>query len=443
MKLNAHLDIDLVAVETTDSVTVMLDLEAPPAPTSSTPRPAHTAIVVLDRSGSMYDGRLTAAKRALIDLVSRLDDRDNFGLVTFDHEATVVVPAGRLGDLGRDRVRAAISGIDTGGATDLSSGYLRGLQEARRVATAAGATVVLLSDGHANAGVTDPQRLRGIASKAATQGVSTSTIGIGLGYDEAILADVATGGTGNHSFAQNPDDAAAAVAAEIDGLLSKTAQAASLLVAPSGDVSAVTILNDVVANPVENGILVELGDFYAGEQRRITLTIDVPAMAALGLCQVATLTVTHVEVATLEQHSAIMPVTVNVVPLDIARGRVPSPDVTREKLFLAAQKAKRSVEDALRAGDVETAQSRLASAANMLSNAELDELGEELAEEINWLKTTEGTLDYDEGPDIAYASKRLSSDRTRKSRGYKSRSQGGETHRPDLSDGDDWEEEGA
>ncbi len=430
MKVNAHLDVDMVAIETTDSVTIMLELEAPPAPVSTTPRPEHTAVVVLDRSGSMSGDRLNAAKRALIDLVDRLDDRDRFGLVVFDQEAAVVVPAGRLADLGRDQVRRAIASVETGGMTDLSSGYLRGLQEARRVATAAGATVVLLSDGHANAGVTDPVQLRGVAAKAASQSVTTSTIGIGLGYDESILTEVAIGGTGNHAFAQDPDDAAAAVAAEIDGLLSKTVQAANLLIAPTGDVSAVTILNDVVANRVEGGILVELGDFYAGEQRKITCTIEVPAMAALGLAQVATLTLTHVEVATLEQHVVTLPVTVNVVPLDVARGRVASPEVTREKLFLAAQNAKRSVEEALRSGDLQTARDRLASASALLTSAEVGELGAELASEIDWLDHTAGMLDDSVAgapADIAYTSRHISSDRAHKSRGYKSRTQGGET----------------
>jgi Ca-activated chloride channel family protein len=265
--------------------------------------------------------------------------------------------------------------------------------------------------------------------------VTTSTIGIGLGYDEAILAEVAIGGTGNHAFAHNPDDAAAAVAAEVDGLLSKTVQAANLLIAPTGDVSAVTILNDVVANRVEGGILVELGDFYAGEQRRITCTIDVPAMAALGLAQVATLTLTHVEVATLEQHVVTLPVTVNVVPLDVARGRVPSPEVTREKLFLAAQSAKRSVEEALRSGDVQSARARLAQASALLTSADMDDLGEQLENEVGWLDdTADYLLDSVQGapPDVAYASRRVSSDRARKSRGYKSRTQGGETTSEDA-----------
>ena len=118
--------------------------------------------------------------------------------------------------------------------TNLSGGLLRGLQEARRVAGAAGATLLLLSDGHANAGETDPDRLAGSPRGARAHGVTTSTVGIGLGYDETLLAAIARGGQGNHVFAGDGDGAGAAVAGEVEGLLSKTVQAASLIVRPDG-----------------------------------------------------------------------------------------------------------------------------------------------------------------------------------------------------------------
>lgn len=422
MHINAHLDVDLVALENADSVTLMLELEAPAADESAGPRAEHTAVVGLDRSGSMSGPRLDAAKSARVSLVDRLDDRDRFGVVTFDDQAEVPIPAGRVGDHGRDHLRRSIAAIDTGGMTDPSSGYLRGLQEARRVATGTGATVLLLSDGHANAGVTDPAQLRGVAARAAAQAVTTSTIGIVLGYDEAILDEVAAG-TGNHAFANGPDDAAAAVASELDGLLSKTVQAASLLIEPTGDVSGITVLNDLSTSAVETGVLAELGDFYAGESRRIVLTIDVPAMAALGLAQGAVLTVTYVELATLEQHTVTLPVSVNVVPFDVAQGRVPKPEVTREKLFLATQTAKRDVEAALREGDYDTARAKLAEASDILNAHDVELLDDQLNSESLWLGETSEMLES-EGAD--YLSRRVSSDRSRKSRGYKSREQGGE-----------------
>jgi len=422
--VNAHLDVDLVAVEATDTVTVMLDLTAPAAVEDpAAVRPEHTAIIVLDRSGSMGGGRLEAAKRAIIDLVARLDDRDNLGVVTFDSHVDVVLPAGKVADHGREAITRTVAGIGTRGMTDLSGGYLRGLQEARRVAGPAGATIVLLSDGHANSGITDPAALRQVAANAGAQAITTSTIGIGQGYDEDLLAEIATGGNGNHAFARDGDTAAAALAGEVEGLLGKTAQAANLLITPTGDVAGVGILNDLPSHPVPGGVMVELGDFYAGEARRLLLELAVPAMAGLGLARVADLALTYVELPALQQHTVTLPVSVNVVPADVAAGRVPSPDVAREKLMLQAQQAKKHSEEALAAGDLDIARAQLRGAARTFLAAPPAVRDAETDAEAAWLTTTsDGLDDWDQ----AYSRKRMRSDRTRKSRGYKNRTQGGE-----------------
>lgn len=130
MKINALLDVNVVAHETEDEAAVLLELEAPAA-VADAPRPQASLQVVLDRSGSMHGAPLEGAKKALVALVGRLEPTDNFGLVTFDDSAQVVVPAGPLSD--KDAVIARIMQVRAGGSTDLSAGYLRGLREVRRV----------------------------------------------------------------------------------------------------------------------------------------------------------------------------------------------------------------------------------------------------------------------------------------------------------------------
>lgn len=110
----------------------------------------------------MGGGRLEAAKGALDRLIARLDKRDRLGVVAFDDTADVAVPAGPLSD--KHAVRQRTAQIQPGGTTNLSSGYLRGIQEAQRAAGDGRATLLLLSDGHANEGVTDHDA-RGAASR--------------------------------------------------------------------------------------------------------------------------------------------------------------------------------------------------------------------------------------------------------------------------------------
>lgn len=350
MKINALLDVDLVAHEAADEVAILLDLQAPPAPTT---RRAPAALeVVLDRSGSMDGPPLEGAKEALVALVRRLDPSDHFGLVTFDDAAQVVVPAGPLRD--KESAIARIRAVRPGGTTDLSAGYLRGLRELRR-ATTSGGTVLVVSDGHVNAGIGDPGQLAGVATKAYADGVVTSTLGYGQGYDETLLAALARSGSGNHVFAADPDQAGAAIAGEVDGLLDKVVQGLALTVRFDRAARFLRLYNDLPAQQIGDGaVMIELGDLFADERRKVLLKLEVPALAQLGLARIATLELAYIELPGLVEHVASLPVSVNVVPGDEAAGRVPEPTVVSEVLFQEAQDAKRQASEAYERGDTET-----------------------------------------------------------------------------------------
>ena len=367
MKFSAQLDVNVVAVEATDEVSLLLDLQSPQV-ADDQERAAATLQVVLDRSGSMSGAPLAGAVQALCGLVGRLDERDNFGVVVFDDTAQVVVPAGPLAD--KQRALAQIQQIYPGGMTDLSGGYLRGLQELKRVAAGGGGTLLLISDGHANRGITDALQLEQIASNAGSERVVTSTLGYGLGYDETALSALARGGSGNHHFAEDPDTAGVAIATEAGELLSKSVQAASLLITMEPAVALVKIYNDLPSTQVADGkVMVEVGDFYSNEHRKLLLKFGVPAMASLGLAQIATLELRYVEVPGLVEQVVTLPVQINVVPGDEAAGRVADPTVHTEVLFQEAQQAKKRASEALERGDRSAAMELLSGAEGVLGAA--------------------------------------------------------------------------
>lgn len=367
MKATAHLDVDVLAHEADDTLSVLLELVAPAADVDLVRAPA-VLQVVLDRSGSMAGPRLDGAKRALLAVVDRLDPRDSFGLVAFDDRARIVVPAGPLAD--KVAVKHAIASIDDGGSTDLAAGYLLGLHEARRAAVPGRTTVLLVSDGHANAGETSPDVLGGLAAKAQhADAITTATLGYGLGYDERLLSAMSRGGSGAEHFAEDPDAAAALLASEVDGLLSQAAQAMTLLVCPSPAVRSVTVHNDVTVHPVADGLQLDLGAMYAGETRRLVLSLDVPGTATLGLLEVASLRLSYVELPELRQVEITLPLHVNVVPGDRAAGRVRDPEVRAELAYQQVQAAKRDASRRLSDGDVAGASDLIASAQSMLGEA--------------------------------------------------------------------------
>ncbi|MDO9410113.1 VWA domain-containing protein [Patulibacter sp.] len=385
MHLKTLLDVEMIAVETKDELSILLELQAPESETQAA-RPPHTLQVVLDRSGSMSGGALEAAKAALDELIGRLDAKDRFGLVTFDSAVEVVVPSGPLTD--RDAVRRAIATVEPRGMTDLASGLIRGIEEARRTKGDGGATVLLLSDGHANRGHVDHDQLGTFATAVRREGISIGVVGIGLGYDEDLLSAVAAGGAGNVHFAEEADAVGGALAAEVDGLLDQVVQAATLTVRPGTAVQSVTLFNDLPVSEVEGGFLVELGNFVAGEERKLLLQATIPALRDLGLAEVCGLTMRWTETATLKQQTVELPIHVGVVPGDAAAGRIPNPVVRTEVAFQKAQRSRKDAADALRYGDVQGGSDIMRLAAIDLQDAMAGappELADELAVEADLL----------------------------------------------------------
>jgi len=353
MHLSALLDFDTVPLDCDDAVSVLLDITAPEREEGTARQPA-TLQVVLDRSGSMGGGRLEGAVRALRGLVDRLAPSDNFGLVSFDDQAHVEIPSGPLAD--RAEAHRRIRALRAGGGTDLSSGLLRGVQEARRAGGDRGATLLLISDGHANQGVTAHDLLQQVASDAYAHGVTTTTLGYGLGFDEALLGAVADGGSGSALFAEDPDTAGGLIAQEAEYLLAKTAQAVSLRVPAGPRLRAVGVVGEMPSHRLPDGsVVVELGDFHSGERRRLVLRLEVAGLPSPGTVTVTGLEVAYVDPATLTTYTATLPVTVDVVPGEQAAARVPRPEVRTEESLQRAQTAKREAGEALRRGDRGTA----------------------------------------------------------------------------------------
>jgi len=415
VQITARPDVTVIGPDTRNQLTVLVEITAPPAAATDTPRQPSTLEVVLDRSGSMSGDRLDGAKTALLTLVDRLAPTDNFGLVAFDTTVEMILAAGPLRE--KAAVKRAIARLDARASTDLSGGYLRGLQEARRVAGPAGATVLLISDGHANAGVTDPVRLGQIATAERASGITTSTLGFGLGYDEAIMSAIARGGMGNEHFAENADTAGELIAGEVDGLLAQTAQAASLLVRMSPHVQAVQVVNDLpVTITDDDGVLAELGSFYADETRKVVLVFDLPALPMHGAIEVATLEFTYVELPRIVGHRVVVSIEVRVVPVGEAAASPPDAVVRTELAYLRAQEAKRRFSTRLTDGDVDAAVHELRDAQQTIAAAMVGAPASMMLDLTGEAETLETLMGETRRGEVAHAVRASSADASRKSR---------------------------
>lgn len=342
MKIQAFLDFAAVAVEQNNEVTVMADITAP-INEAHLSRPSQGAMMCVDRSGSMEGAPLEAAKEACLKLFSRLAPQDYFGLVAFDDAALVIVPFKKVSDHNAAQVKHAISTIESGGSTDISAGYLLAVREVERAEAEGGSTILLISDGQANAGECTPDFFTSAASTAAQKKITTTSIGFGNDYDEILLAAVAKGGNGSHRFAATVDEAIGVLSSEISNLLNKSAVNVALRVRPSAMTQGHPLIEIINPLPhwIDNGdYVIQLGDLYGGENRRFLIKFIVPGVESLGLCHIADLKLEYLDLNEKKEKKISVPVMVNVLPGDEAKGLLPDPIVYVEKMIIEAQDAK-------------------------------------------------------------------------------------------------------
>jgi uncharacterized protein YegL len=186
-------------------------------------RPVNLALVI-DTSGSMTgDSKLTMVKASLQSLVSNLRSSDIVSVVAFDDDARVVLPAGALGD--GKAYRRAIEGLQPGGSTNLNAGLMLGYQEAQRNFKSTFTNrVILLTDGIANVGVSDPNRIADNSAGFNERGIDLSTIGVGKDLDNNLLRTLAKRGRGLYHFVADPRDIAKVFVDEAQSLMSAVAR---------------------------------------------------------------------------------------------------------------------------------------------------------------------------------------------------------------------------
>lgn len=184
--------------------------------------------LVIDKSGSMADAdKLSRVKEALLTLVNQLRETDTLSIVVFDSEAEVLRPAREVGD--REEVRRLIRRIEPGSSTNIHAGLMLGYKEALKHLKREGTNrVVLLTDGIANQGVTDPAQIARDSLSFNDRGVDLSTIGVGLDLNKDLLRDLAKSGRGLFHFVADAQDIDKVFLREVQSLVAPVASEPNL-----------------------------------------------------------------------------------------------------------------------------------------------------------------------------------------------------------------------
>jgi len=243
------------------------------------PRPLLNLGLVIDASGSMGGEPLEAAKAAARGVVEQLCEGDRVTLVSFADDVIVHADAVPTDDAGRARLAKAIGGLVTRGCTDLGAGWLEGCDRvAQAMDKVAGGQhrVVVLSDGHANAGLTDPEQLGLHAAELRRRGLYTSAVGIGDHYSPSQLQAIAEQGGGRLHDAPLGEDIVAVLLGELREILGTAADDVTLRVTHARRLP-VAVLGPFPRTVADQAVEVAAGTLVSGASRQVVLQLAVPA----------------------------------------------------------------------------------------------------------------------------------------------------------------------
>lgn len=235
--------------------------------------------VVVDVSGSMAGEPLRHALQSCEILSGILGAADRLAVVSFSDHAQVVSGLTALDDAGRAQLRASLSAVRSAGSTNLHAGL--GAAAGLLVQAPAGLrrALVVLSDGKPNRGLSSPAEL---AAYTRTLGVSVSTLGFGMHYDEDVLDAIATAGSGRHAYIVNPALARSDVARAALAQANVVADELTLRLEPGRGVQVVGVLPEGQLRYGAGGASLPVGDVYKDEARTfaVELRLDATALEA-------------------------------------------------------------------------------------------------------------------------------------------------------------------
>ncbi len=327
------------------------------------PRRKLNLSLAIDRSGSMAGGPLHHALKAAEAVVDKLAPDDILSIVTYDDDIATIFGPAPVTD--KVAVKTLIRKVRAGGITNLSGGWLQSCEHVKKHFDSQKVNrVLLLTDGHANAGIQDEKILISTAAKKNEEGIVTTTLGFAQGFNEDLLIGMARAATGNFYFIQSIDDASEVFEIELDTMKSVVAQnlTATLEFSPNVTLTDTLSLAKVTKDSSGKTVLV-LGDVYEGEDKLLGLTLNLPELSKTGehpllklfytadaiqngvIAQVSGDAHVNAKVGTIEEAAAAYSsnVTLELSRLKIAKAKESALELADKNSFTEAEKTLRDL----------------------------------------------------------------------------------------------------
>ena len=164
-------------------------------------------VLIADVSGSMHgDDKMALQKQALTTLVSQLSAKDSVAIVTYNDKARTLLKPTKASN--KAKIYKAIQKMKAQDGTNVELGLKQGYALAETMAYPGHANrVILTSDGLANIGNVDPNKIVEQVNDYRERNIFLTTVGVGKSmYNDYLLEQLANKGNGNYLYLTNQAD---------------------------------------------------------------------------------------------------------------------------------------------------------------------------------------------------------------------------------------------
>jgi Ca-activated chloride channel family protein len=279
IEVNARLGQRVLKYDTAQRVFLRIGIRGIRSERGEYRTPANVALVI-DRSGSMGGNKIARARDAASMAINRLSTTDVASVVVFDDKIDALVKATRVDD--PDAFHYQIEKIRVGGSTAIYAALQEAARQIRRNKSSRRLNrIILMSDGKANVGPSKPHHFEELGRRLGAEGISVTTIGLGNGYNEDLMSELATTSDGNHAFARTAADLTKIFNQEFDDVLSVTGQDVEIIIrTKAGVVPLRTLGRPGTING--NVVRIRLNQVYGTAEYSLQLELNVPAGLPMG-----------------------------------------------------------------------------------------------------------------------------------------------------------------